>query len=177
MNSNYPAQIDNFQVKKNRLGTNYDPDNDEIFFAEDANKLANAIIKLEQTLGASPSGSSNSVKDRIASIENKLPAYSEATGTIMYGIPYRIRKYGQIVVFQTTGNPTGNMIASGTSNETIPAAYRPNFRVACVARNGANAGAKPGVAYFNTNGTVGWWCSEAVNKNEFTINAVWIRSS
>lgn len=176
MNSNYPTGIDSFQDKQNRLGATYDPTNTEVFYAEDINKITDAIEKIENTLGLSPQSSSADVATRLNTIQNNLPAYSTYSGTIMYGIKYNVRKYGKMVVFQTTSNPTSNMVASGTSGEKIPEAYRPNFRVACMARNGANAGAKPGVAYFNTNGTVGWWCSEAVGTNEFTINAVWIKN-
>ena len=177
MNSDYPNSIDNFQTKKNRLGTTFDPTNDEIFFAEDANKIADAIVKIEETLGIEVQGGESTVADRLLAIENALPKYTGTSGTFGYGATFQLRKFGQVVVFTMYTTPTSNMPATGTTSVIIPAAYRPNFKTGGVMRNGGNGGSKPVEVFVNTNGTVGWWAAEAINKSTIALNMTWIRSS
>lgn len=68
MDSNYPNRIDNFQTKENESGSQYDPSETTVQFAEDINKTNGAVRNIESTLGTNPAGGFETVGARLEKI-------------------------------------------------------------------------------------------------------------
>lgn len=78
------------------------------------------------------------------------------TSTGPYGLTISLVRYGKVVRYSFSGFPTSTMASEGTSDETIPAAYRPTATAMAPFRTSYN-GTTVGVGRVYTNGTFGWW--------------------
>lgn len=65
----YPGAIDEFRETQNLPGITYDSEDTTTVYAEDTNDHSDAIVAIETTLGVEPQGDSDTVADRLASLE------------------------------------------------------------------------------------------------------------
>jgi hypothetical protein len=78
MAADFPAAIFTPRTTANLPGVVYDPSATTEVFAEDYNKPAAEIAAIEETLGVNPQGSSETVSERISTLNN---LYVQAWGT------------------------------------------------------------------------------------------------
>jgi hypothetical protein len=80
----YPQQIDEFRQNVNATGPD-DSNEDAIVYAEDINKIQNAILALENTLGVNPQGEHSDVSQTLYSL-GKNKAFSLPRIVLIMGI-------------------------------------------------------------------------------------------
>lgn len=74
----YPGAIDEFREVENLPGIVYNPADKKTVFAEDTINSFDAIVAIESTLGEDPQGDSETVADRLITMEDEAFALAVA---------------------------------------------------------------------------------------------------